>query len=159
MNTIHLSDEQIAEVVSGLASPAQTEHIERCPQCAAVTEHLNSSIARLREQIIASSERPAGFWALQRQAVSQRIAPRRSPALGIAWAANFALFLLAVLLLFNTPAPPPSDAKRIDPDDALLLSVNSALQSESPRALSPATLIAKEIQLHISSTSIPASRD
>lgn len=117
-------------------------------------QQLQRSLSALPEWARAAGERPDAFWELQQAEIRKRIAavPKRSPARTITgWAGAFAVLLLAVFLLSDGPAPPPSSAQS-DLDQELLVAVEHSVQSGVPQALEPAAMLADEIDSGSQST-------
>lgn len=146
----HLTDEQMTECLLGEAPSEAAQHIASCGEC-------SSEIGELRRAVAAyasNTRDEAAHAGLPRVTF-----PRRHfvGAHGLAWAAALALFAIATVLLALSPSRPsqaamaensnPSgyaDAATYDSDDALLLSIQRDLESDSPQALAPAALLTAE---------------
>ena len=110
-------------------------------------QHLQQALAALPDWAQAVTERPHAFWERQQAEIRQRIArapARRSTQTVTAWTGAFAILLLAVFLLSDSPAPRPV-ITQLDPDQELLIAVEQTVQSAVPQALEPAAMLAEEI--------------
>jgi hypothetical protein len=128
--TRHLSNEELSEMIF--------ESDQR---------HLRRTLDALPEWARTAADRPNAFWERQQSEIRKRIAvaPKRSSMQTVtAWAGAFAVVLLAILLLSDSPAPRPSRAQT-DPDQELLVAVEHTVQSGVPQALEPAAMLAEEI--------------
>jgi hypothetical protein len=108
---------------------------------------LRRTLDALPEWARAAADRPNAFWECQQVEIRKRIAraPQRSSTQTVtAWAGAFAMVLLAILLLRDSPAPGPPRAQS-DPDQELLVAVEQSVQSGVPQALEPAAMLAEEI--------------
>ena len=126
----HLDNEELSQMI-----------FESDQQC------LQQTLAALPDWAHALTERPHTFWERQQEEIRQRIASvpeRRSTQTVTAWAGAFAIVLLALFLLSDSPAPRPSIAQS-DPDQELLIAVEQTVQSGVPQALEPAAMLAEEI--------------
>lgn len=132
--------------------------------------HLQPVSAQMQEWLHSATERPETFWRKQHTQIRSRIAGehRTSWRPLAVWAAAAALVLMAVGLvnaaspgrIAAEPAPQAFSAQpnvgrqiQVDPDQDLLLAVESSLSSGVPDSLQPATLLAGEI----SKGGVPAS--
>jgi hypothetical protein len=137
----HLTDEQITACLEASPDASTREHLQQCAECTQEAEHLQSLVARFGET-------------MRREAAATE--PRRElrphfslVSLRQALAGVVALLLLASVLLLAPSAPPrpqnsPTAAVQQDPDDVLLMEVQSDVQRDVPLALEPAVLIVTE---------------
>jgi hypothetical protein len=128
--TRHLSNEELSEMIFDSDQ-----------------RHLRRTLEALPEWARTAADRPDAFWERQQAEIRKRIAraPQRSSTQTVtAWAGAFAMVLLAVFLLSDSPAPRPSRTQN-DPDQALLVAVEQTVQSGVPLALEPAAMLAEEI--------------
>lgn len=142
----HLSDGQLFETLLGSASPRVEAHVAACAECRGRLERLRSAVSALRRSAHAQAEKPEPFWTRQRAAAAARAS--QSPARPMTWAAALAVAVLAALLL-QEPRPVVQPAPATDPDQALLVSVESALNRQVPQALAPAALLTQEISRNV----------
>jgi hypothetical protein len=123
--------------------------------------HLGRTLEALPEWARTAADRPDAFWERQQAEIRKRIAgaPQRSSTQTVtAWAGAFAMVLLAVFLLSDSPAPRPSRTQN-DPDQALLVAVEQTVQSGVPLALEPAAMLAEEINSYPISMSHRVSKE
>jgi hypothetical protein len=128
--TRHLSSEQLSEMIFDSDQ-----------------RHLRPTLDALPQWARAATEHRDAFWEQQQAEIRNRIAavPGRSSARTVtAWAGAFAVVLLAIFLVYTSPAPRPSRTPT-DPDQELLVAVEQSVQSGLPQALEPAALLADEI--------------
>ena len=128
--TRHLSNEELSEMIFDSDQ-----------------RHLRRTLEALPEWARTAADRPDAFWERQQAEIRKRIAraPQRSSTQTVtAWAGAFAMVLLAVFLLSDSPAPQSSRTQN-DPDQALLVAVEQTVQSGVPLALEPAAMLAEEI--------------
>ena len=136
----HLTDEQITAWLAASPDASTREHLQHCAECSQEADQLQSLVARFGETMrreAAATEprrelRPHFSFVSLRQALA-----------GVA-----ALLLLASALLLAPSAPQqqnsPTAALQQDPDDVLLMEVQSDVQRDVPLALEPAVLIVTE---------------
>ena len=138
----HLTDEQITAWLAANPDASTREHLQHCAECTQEDEQLQGLVARfgetMRREAAATTEprrelRPHFSFVSLRQALA-----------GVA-----ALLLLASALLLAPSAPlrqqnSPTAALQQDPDDVLLMEVQSDVQRDVPLALEPAVLIVTE---------------
>jgi hypothetical protein len=146
----HLTDDQLAEWLSGVSTGETLAHIAECPQCYDETGALRADIARYA----VARRRQA------RQARSAHLTNIFSPRKTIAahrlrWATVAALALLLaaptawLMKPHAVPAPLPPVAGTVSPsqpstamsDDELLEAVNNDLNRDVPQALAPVSAI------------------
>jgi hypothetical protein len=137
----HLTDDQLFEsLLEGNDADAR-EHLDACPACAAELDRLRRATSALRNSARSQAERPDAFWTRQRASAASRISGRTvSP---LSWAAALAVAVLAATLL-NEPRPVAPV-----PDQALLVSVEQAVNRQVPQALAPAALLTQEITRNV----------
>jgi hypothetical protein len=138
----HLTEEKIFESLLGTQDASAQEHLAACPVCSRELDRLRRATSALRDSARAQAEQPEGFWIRQRSSAASRISER--PDRPLVWAAVIAAAVLAATLIHEPrPAAPPKPP--VDPDQALLVSVERAVNRQVPQALAPATLITQEI--------------
>jgi anti-sigma factor RsiW len=142
----HLSDAQLFEALLGNSSPRVKAHLASCPECRARLERLRSLTAAFRDSAHTQAERPEAFWARQRSVAAARISGR--PVGPLAWAAAIAAAVLAAMLI-QEPRPVVPVTPATDPDQALLVSVEQAVNRRVPQALAPAALLTQEITRNV----------
>jgi len=143
---IHLSDSQLFEALLGNSNPRLEAHLAACSECRGRFERLRSLTTAFRDSAHARAEKPESFWASQRAAVAGRSS--QSPARPLAWAAAIAAAVLAAMLL-QEPRPVAPAMPSPDPDQALLVSVEQAVNRQVPQALAPAALLTQEISRNV----------
>jgi hypothetical protein len=111
-------------------------------------EGLDSILGAFRDSAYSAAERPEAFWTRQRAAI---VANLQRPVAGsgrrpaMAWVSAAAALLLCLFLFVEkSKAPTPDIAAGSDQD--LLVEVDQALNQYCPEALTPAALIAQEIE-------------
>jgi hypothetical protein len=143
----HLTDEQLFESLLGESlletrDAAAQEHLAVCSVCSEELARLRRATSSLRDSAHVQAERPEGFWTRQRSSAASRLSGRSvSP---LTWAAALAAAILAATLL-QEPRPVVPATPASDPDQALLVSVERAVNRQVPQALAPAALITQEI--------------
>ena len=146
----HLTEEQLFESLLGATDAGGAEHIAACPECREQLERLGSATATLRDSVRAQAEKPEGFWARQRSAaVAQSSQLSVRP---LAWATAVAVAVLAGMLV-QEPHPAAPAAPPPDPDHALMLAVQRAVNREVPQALEPVALLTQEMNRNAKPTS------
>jgi hypothetical protein len=125
----HLNDEELTDLL--------LEQNER---------ELQPILGGLPASLRTSTDLPEWFWQGQQAATRRHLAAGRigrfHPVMSLASAMT--LVVLALLLLRGNPSHQPIQVQA-DPDQALLVAVEQAVQSEVPSALEPAALLADEI--------------
>lgn len=144
--TCHITGVEWAEALAGEEGALEVNvplkaHLEECRACRRQHEQLCESLARFGAAAREEADRPEAFWTRQRAEISSRIAQRRSMTLRLTWVTSMAALALAANLLLR-PAPPQATW---DPDDALLRDVQTSLWRAAPASLSPASLLAEEM--------------
>jgi len=142
----HLSETQLFESFLGGRNPAAEAHLTSCPECRAQLERLRSATTALRDSAHAQAEQREGFWARQRSSAAARNSERAVRPL--AWTAAVAAAVLAAMLL-QEPRPVAPVTPATDPDHALMLAVQRAVNREVPKALEPAALLTQEISRNV----------
>ena len=148
--TTHLTDEQLFESLLGTRDAGAAQHVAACPACRGQFERLRAATAALRDSSRTQAEKPEGFWARQRSAaVAQSSQLSVRP---LAWATAVAVAVLAGMLVQEphpaAPASPPPD-----PDHALMVAVQRAVNREVPQALEPVALLTQEMNRNAKPTS------
>lgn len=145
----HLTEEQIFESLLEAKDASVLQHLAACPACSQELDCLRRAASALRDSARVGAERPEGFWARQRNSAASRIFGR--PVRPLAWAAAIAVAVLAATLIQEPrPVVPPAPAP--DPDQALLVSVERAVNRQVPQALAPAALLTQEITRNLKPT-------
>jgi len=133
--TTHLTDEELTHLLTGDADDGATAHAAACASCARELEALRSAIGQWRQ-------------ALDREARTRSTAPlpaRRRLAWPLLAAASVVAALLAGPVGPHRGTGPASPSPVAESDQALLASVESALDREVPEALAPATLLVEDL--------------
>ena len=126
---------------------AAEHHIAGCPPCQAERDHVEDALRQFAAANREYAKRPEDFWELQ--AARIRAARRDSDAksrLTMTLVPTVVVLLLsAFAILGRAPGVRPvQPAAQVDTDHELLLEVERAIQSDTPRALEPATLMVDE---------------
>jgi len=138
----HLTEEKIFESLLEAKDTSALEHLAACPACAREFDRLRRATSALRDSARSQAEQPEGFWTRQRASAASRISGHSvSP---LTWAAAIAAAVLAATLV-HEPRPVVPTSPPVDPDQALLVSVERAVNRQVPQALAPAALITQEI--------------
>jgi anti-sigma factor RsiW len=138
----HLSEEQIFEALLGGDNAPAREHLAACAACAGELDRLRRATAALRDSARTQAEQPEPFWTRQRRSSASRVSAHAVRPL--TWAAALAAAVLAAALL-QEPRPAAPVTPTADPDQALLVSVERAVNRQVPQALAPAALLTQEI--------------
>lgn len=138
----HLSESQLFESLLGNAGPGAEAHLAACAECRPRLEQLRAATAALGASARTQAEKPDAFWTRQRAAAAARISGHAVRPL--AWTAALAAAVLAAMLL-QEPRPVVPAQPSLDPDQALLVSVERAVNRQVPQALAPAALLTQEI--------------
>jgi len=129
---------------------AAEHHMAGCQPCQAERDHVENA---LREFAAANREyttRPEEFWEMQaaRIRAARTESDTRSRITMTLVPSVVVLLLAAFAILGRAPSVRPMrsavPAAQIDADHELLLEVERAIQSDTPRALEPATLMVEE---------------
>jgi hypothetical protein len=144
----HLSEKQIFESLLETRNASALEHLAACSACSGELERLRRATGALRDFARTQGDRPEDFWTRQRSSAASRISGRAASPL--TWAAVAAAVLAAMLLQKPRPAPPAMPAT--DSDQALLVSVERAVNRQVPQALAPAALLTQEISHNVKPT-------
>jgi hypothetical protein len=167
--SLHLTPEQIVDVILGEIAPQAGAHLVGCAECAAQLEAERHQLAAFKSSAEIASRRSDAYWARQTLLLSCRVAEidaqRVRPGMGsvTSWAAAAAVVLLAAALVFELkPAVPRSgvlrngavvansanamSAKSPDPDELLLSRLEQTLDRDGPVALAPAELVSTEMR-------------
>lgn len=129
---------------------AAEHHIAHCEPCQAERERVEDALRQFGAANREYANRPASFWEQQAESIraAQQESVQRSRATVALVPSMVVLLLLAFALLGRTPgvrpvavAPPPAQT---DSDHELLVGVERAMRTDTPRALQPATLMVEE---------------
>ena len=147
---IHLSDDQLDDLLLGEAAPVAAAHLAACPLCQARTASFTSTLAHFNQSSLdwaeASSSgirRPASPQGERARSGERRLFP------AYAWAFAAAMLLLAALLVFHSAVQRPVQTGRAvqpdvmvqapaapDPqlaaDNMLLTNIDTALNQPDP---------------------------
>ena len=145
----HLSEEQIFEALLAGDAAAANQHLAGCSACAAELDRLRRATAALRHSARTQAERSESFWSRQRRSAASRIS--RPAVRPLTWVAAIAAAILAAMLL-PEPRPVAPAQPATDPDQALLVSVERAVNRQVPQALAPATLLTQEMSRNLKPT-------
>jgi anti-sigma factor RsiW len=149
----HLSNEDLARYLAGEETLRAQAHLNECAECRRGASALVSMVGGARAAVAMTGSRAdANFWARQRNAVRDRIALRRRRHPSWALAAALAALLIASTFMFRTQEPRPdagvvsntAPTPKVISDDALLSSVNEAIEQDVPTALAPLQQLAYE---------------
>lgn len=145
----HLTEEEIFESLLEAKDASVLQHLAACPACSQELDRMRRATSALRDSARAQAEQPEGFWTRQRSSAASRISRRRAHPL--TWAAAVAAAVLAATLI-QEPRPVVPATPAPDPDQALLVSVEQAVNRQVPQALAPAALITQEITRNLKPT-------
>jgi len=129
---------------------AAEHHIAGCQPCQAERDHLEKALREFAGANREYAKRPEDFWEVQ--AARIRAARRESDTksqLTMALVPSVVVLLLAAFAVLGR-APdtrttrPAAAVAQVDADHELLLEVERAIQTDTPRALEPATLMVEE---------------
>lgn len=129
---------------------AAEHHIAKCQPCQAERDHVENALREFAAANREYAKRPEDFWDVQ--AARIRAARRESDAksrLTMTLVPSVVVLLLAAFAVLGR-APevrttrPTAPVAQIDADHELLLEVERAIQTDTPRALEPATLMVEE---------------
>ena len=144
MNSVHITDDQLAAVLAGETPPGVEQHLEQCESCAAELRRLSGSLAAWRSETRTASEQPEWFFARQRAEVISKVNGRGGSWFVAPVMAVCLLLLMSVLLLGRGHAPQPTLATATDSDDRMLREVESDLRQYAPDVLAPAALLSDD---------------
>lgn len=129
---------------------AAEHHLANCPACEGERERVQEVLRQFCTASRQRANRPEYFWEQQ----AARIRAMRNDfgtrsRLGLTLAPGLAaLLLLAFALLGRGPAPPPAPVVTAttpaDADEELLVTIERAVESNTPLALAPVTLMVEE---------------
>lgn len=121
---------------------------DRIPGIPPEERELQASLDSLAGWARSATDRPESFWEQQRAGVWKRLAARkRLPARRLGALAVTACLLLIALALAGVGRQPQTATTRAetDQDRVLLQRVEQTIESDGPRALAPAAMLAQEI--------------
>ena len=129
---------------------AAEHHIAECQACQAERDQLDLALRQFASANREYAKRPEGFW--ESQAGRIRAARRESDSkssLTMTLVPSVVVLLLAAFAILGRapgvrPIRPAAPVAQVDSDHELLLEVERAIQSDTPRALEPATLMVNE---------------
>jgi hypothetical protein len=130
---------------------AAEHHIANCPPCQAERDRVEDALRQFAAANREYASRPENFWELQagRMRSARQDAEKRSRLTMSLVPSVVVLLLAAFALLGRAPgvrpvAIPTATAPQVDADHELLLEVERAIQTDTPLALEPATLMVEE---------------
>ena len=129
---------------------AAEHHIAGCQPCQAERDNVESALRQFAAANREYAKRPEEFWEVQ--AARIRAARKESDVkskLTMTLIPSVVVLLLAAFAVLGRapsvrPIRPPAPIAQVDADHELLLEVERAIQSDTPRALEPATLMVDE---------------
>lgn len=149
----HLTNEDLMRYLAGEEAARVQTHLGECEACreeaAAMVDVVGGAKARIAAMV---PDTPHG-WIRQRNAIRMRIANRRIRRPSWKLAAALAVLMVASAFLFRTPEPRHSieltdttslQTEHAISDDALLASVNDAIERDVPSAMAPLQQFAYE---------------
>lgn len=109
-------------------------------------QYVRRTFGTLAELTREAAEQPDGFWRLQQIQIRTKVSlmEKHSSRAVMTVASAVALMLLAFVLIKPDSRVAPA-SPLLDPDQALLISVEHAVRSDVPAALEPAALLSDEI--------------
>lgn len=129
---------------------AAEHHLAECPPCQSERERVQDVLSQFAAANREYANRPETFWQHQalRIEAARRKSETRSRLVATLVPAVVVLFLAAFGILGHAPGVRPvatvAPTVQVDPDHELLLEVERAIQTDTPRALEPATLMVDE---------------
>ena len=129
---------------------AAEHHIAHCEPCQTERERVEEALRQFGAANREYANRPNSFWEQQAESIraAQQASVRRSNATLALVPSVVVLLLLGFAVLGRAPgvrpvavAPPPAQT---DSDHELLVGVERAMRTDTPRALQPATLMVEE---------------
>lgn len=129
---------------------AAEHHIAHCEPCQTERERVEEALRQFGAANREYANRPASFWEQQAASIrsAQQASVQRSRATLALVPSVVVLLLLGFAVLGRAPAvhsvavaPPPAQT---DSDHELLVGVERAMRTDTPRALQPATLMVEE---------------
>ena len=146
-NERHLSDNELADLASGVGERQATTHLAECGDCRAELETFIALTTALREDVESQAQKPEAAWAMQRAGIRERM---RGPAPTLRWAvAGLAAVIalsIGLLLLHHPAAQPAVQAQQVaDQDDVLLKDIQHTLAHRAPEPLMPAAVLVEEM--------------
>jgi hypothetical protein len=130
---------------------AAEHHIAHCEPCQAEREKVEEVLRQFGAANREYASRPASFWDQQAASIlaAQRSSAQRSRATLALVPSMVVLLLLGFAVLGHAPgvrpvAVSPPTSAQTDSDHELLLEVERAIQSDTPRALEPVTLMVED---------------
>jgi hypothetical protein len=150
MNSNDNSHDPLVESAVVSFDLAAEHHIAGCQPCQAERDHVESALREFAAANREYAKRPDDFWEVQaaRIRAARKVSDAKSKLTMSLIPSVVVLLLAAFAILGRSPgvrpvqAPPP--VAQIDSDHELLLEVERAIQSDTPRALEPATLMVEE---------------
>jgi hypothetical protein len=147
MNSNENSHDPLVERVLVSFDLAAEHHISNCPPCQAERERVEDALRQFGAANREYAQRPERFW--EEQASQIRRACRQSQKQSRITAAlvpSVVVLLLAAFgILGHLPATRPAaiaqPAAQVDQDHELLIEVERVMQTDTPVALEPATLV------------------
>jgi anti-sigma factor RsiW len=146
----HLTDREMTAHVLGVLEGEGLTHLAGCQQCRTEYARLRAALADLAVRAHAQAERSDAFFRTQRARIEARLGerPRAIRRWRAAWVPAVAAALLILILTYGVPrSPTPEDSAA---DQALLISVERAIQAEVPLALRPAGLLVADMERGLS---------
>jgi hypothetical protein len=130
---------------------AAEHHIAHCEPCQAERERVEDALRQFGAANREYANRPASFWEQQAASIrsAQQASVQRSRATVALVPSVVVLLLLGFALLGRTPEVRPlpvmpTVSTQTDSDHELLVGVERAMRTDTPRALQPATLMVEE---------------
>jgi hypothetical protein len=129
---------------------AAEHHIAHCEPCQTERDRVEEALRQFGAANREYANRPASFWEQQAASIrsAQQASVQRSRATLALVPSVVVLLLLGFAVLGRAPgvrpvavAPPPAQT---DSDHELLVGVERAMRTDTPRALQPATLMVEE---------------
>jgi len=129
---------------------AAEHHIANCPPCQTERDRVEDALRQFAAANREYANRPDNFW--EQQAARIRSARKDSEArsrLTMSLVPSVVVLLLAAFAILGRapgvrPVQPAPPVAQTDPDHELLLEVERAIQTDTPLALEPATLMVNE---------------
>ncbi len=144
---MHLNEDQLVAIVSGVADDAQLQHERNCGECGSAVEDFKQQIEDARVEHMRAADRGERFWLQQQAAIRQRARLAEPRVTLPRWAvAVAALVVLATGLVTAGPsAPTVAHSQQSDPDYQLLVAVEQNLARPVPVAVEPARVLSADL--------------
>lgn len=149
----HLTNEDLLQYFAGEETQRIRLHLQECAECKGEAERTLAIIGGARSRAELLTTKDAYFWTRQRNNIRTRMADRKAGRPSWSMVAALALLLIASAFMFRTQQPRQvvagvSTTSQASPavinDNALLSSVDEAIERDVPSAMAPLQKLAFE---------------